>query len=296
MRNLFISFCSFSLFLKLSVLSGVLISVSGCSATLALPKKPTSIAIVEAPRTTTAAVVGTFVPQFGYHFTKASDWLFSASQDMVVPAGGAPNYNQQSMNIAKQTAPGPAGVVGGAVAGAVLQSFAGDTQLRAQKFHEKVLEQFPDLNLGNELLGSIVDELNARGVKTTIISNPFAEKSRVIFATNSDALDSFPVETIDVEGVDVEYIVQISPIAIYRAGGQLNSYQPFSSIAFIVFDGKTRKYVGHNLFYDITIFSDHSYSTYTGLESDIKNAIPGLRKSLLSLAPKVVAQLTANQH
>lgn len=158
------------------------------------------------------------------------------------------------------------------------------------------MAQFPVLfrkalhgkNLRQDLLAEIRSRVEAKGVKVIV---------------NDETRDMLPLlrwPMIDVDGlegwtgplnksasVDADFLVQLSPYAIYAAPGPASYFARKAGIAVAIYEGRTRKFVGWQAFPYRAQDSKFEYLTYSSLVENLDQAAPALHSALLSLAPAV---------
>jgi hypothetical protein len=259
---------------------------------------PKSVAIVEPPRMRNTAVIGIFAEWNAqqYHFSPSYDQYFVL--DNVAPPGPGklPDYASQISQSHIQQAslqPAPsvgAAAAGGAVAGlmgAMIQSSAEETTKKAQLFDKEVQTRVPDYDLRADLMRTLDATLRERGVAVTIIKDSSGTGPRLRWA-----VAGFPgkAETSvqALPAVDADLLLQLSPVAIWNAPGPMNNYRRAVSIAVVVYNGRTKEYLGTQAFWFSNPAWQHEYTRYDSLVTDIPAASGLMREAVLSLVPKIV--------
>ncbi len=281
----------------------IAIAASGCVTQSIIDttkfQKPATVAIVDIPKMRTQALITLIVPTLpGYNFTSRTDHHFELNG---AEQNGAPKVGNYAQSISEATtqqiasSPQPVSVNTGAAAGAVgglmgalIQASAEETQKRAMGFQAELLKRYPDFDLAKDFMGELQKALAEKGIKTKVIGSERPAAPRMRWAATDVEGKPFPdVKTPDAPAVDADLLLQISPVALYVAPGPLNAYSRYAFVAVALFNGRTKAFLGMQVFKFDAPFGDYEYSTYNGLLEDLDRAAPALRNALLSLIPQV---------
>lgn len=259
---------------------------------------PKSVAIVEPPRMRNTAVIGIFADWNAqqYHFSPIYDQYFVLENVAPPGPGKLPDYaGQISENHIQQASLQPSTSVGtaaagGAVAGlmgAMIQSSAEETMKRAQLFDKEVLARVPGYDLREDVMRALSATLRERGVAVTIVKDSSGSGPRLRWP-----VASFPgkaeAAALALPTVDADLLLQVSPVAIWNAPGPMNNYRRAVSIAVVVYNGRTKEYLGTQAFWFSNPVWQHEYTRYDSLVADIPAASSSMREAVLSLVPKIV--------
>lgn len=233
-------------------------------------ERPHSLAIVKPPPSYYAALISEDVFMPGLHFTPKGDYFFDVK-------GGA-NQNGAVMAVP---------YMGGGLAGALFESHSANTQNRAQEFHANVLKQNPGMNLAGEFTEALRTSFAARGIQTVIVTDSADVVPRLRWSAPELNPLEFPVAAIDRPAVDADLLLQVSPVVIYNAPGPLNNYRVEASVGVVLYNGRTKQYLGMERFRFNPKAWHNEFATYGGVAGSLTTAVPAMREGLLSLAPTV---------
>ena len=286
------------------VCSLAVLVLAGCVAQPVIDTKafapPKSVAIVDIPKMNVVATVGVTVPWVpdnpGFHFTERADYYFTAGS----PQGPKlPDYQSdinaqaqaQIFNTPRPMTPLQAGIAGGiagGIVGGAIQSSAEETFRKSQTFGADILRLYPDYDLRADFMAALKSALEGRGVAVSLSSGGGDRAPRMRWPAKdlegkpwpSDSAASFPA-------VDADLLVQVSPIAIYNAPGPLNAYRRNVSVGVVLYDGRSKRFLGRQNVWFTPHDGRFEYSKYDHLVGDLRAAAPALRAALLSLVPQV---------
>lgn len=266
---------------------------------------PKSAIIVNIPQMRVAALVGHGDPAYpvfpGFHFSEQADYFFvPGAQSSAGASDLAQVMSSQAVNqiaiMPNPPSPAVAGVAGGVAGalGAILQASAQEANEKARNFNTEFLKHIPGQDLRAEFMKALQAELKSRGVASTLSSDGGNSAPRLRWpaadlkgrAYPSGTSDSFP-------SVDADVLVQVSPIAFYRAPGSLTSYRRDVTIGIALYNGRTKKFIGKQTIKFAATDSSYMYSNYDDLVKDLPAAAAALRLSLLSLVPQVADIVSA---
>jgi hypothetical protein len=290
---------------RYAVLLALAWSLSGCMGTGPVVDKtriapPKSVAIVEPPRMRNAAAIGIFSDWNAQpdHFSPAYDKYFAL--DGVPPAGpdSLPDYarqvgEQHLQQAALQPAPSVGmAAAGGAVAGlmgAAIQASAEDTMKKAAQFDKEVTARVPGYDLRADLVQALAASMRERGVAVTIVKDSAGTGTGPRLRW---PVSQFPGKAVaaaqDFPAVDADLLLQLSPVAIWNAPGPMNNFRRAVSIAVVIYNGRTKEYLGTQAFWFNNPAWQHEYTRYETLVADSPAAAATMREAVLSLVPQIV--------
>jgi hypothetical protein len=235
--------------------------------------RPKSVALVDIPPLKERPRIGVLVPFLGFHFGPAGDSFF----DAVRAAPGDDFVTKSSASSA------PVGLIP-----ALISASAAETEQKSEGFHDEVLRRFPGFDLRKDFMTALQSSLEASGLSVNLLTDgrksppylrwPAAAATGQVY--RSDSIDSSPP-------VDADVLVQVSPIAFYNAPGPLNLYRRNVSVGVALYNGRTKQFIGGQVFKFSTSDNNFHYMKYDTLVEDLPNAAPALRQALLSLVPKI---------
>lgn len=264
--------------------------------------KPRTVAIVEAPAMRHAALIGITAGTPGLHFSSRSDHFFQLDPSLspaMLPLSPSKDGQAAATAVTQQAINGNAPFAGGstglqigtaALVGALIDASAESTQKRAASFHAEVKQRLPSLDMRSDFLAALTAALQAKGIQTVVIRDssntlPRLRWPAVLAGADGKAL---AVATTDLPAVDADLLIQYSPLAFFEAPGPLNAYTSVSTVGVAVYDGRTKEFLGYQEFMTLgSLFSKHSYHSYSGLLDNIETAVPALHMELLSQASKI---------
>lgn len=293
------------------LLALVALLVSGCGVTPAIHRDsfavPKMVAIVEAPQMRTTATVGMLMAGHRFHFSKFNDFTFMPEvptpevlsghieSDAKTADGRIVSATMQGAMLAQIAAPKQPGVssvpsaaVGGIVGG-MIQASAESTAKKSQTYHEDVLRQVPDLDLQSDLVKALRAGLESKGIQTSIEEG--GKKAYPRLRWPAKEIDGRVYETaadVNAPAVDADILMQVSAYAAWEAAGPLNSYAREVSMEVVLYNGRTKQFLGRQTFIFDAPIAGAAYNTYDGLLADSPKATGLLRAALLSLVPQVV--------
>lgn len=234
-----------------------------------------------------AAVIGPYY--LDMHYMPVSDYFFAFGHSKA-GAGGVPSTGNAGTNAALVqlnaggAAASGAGLVGGFVAGAIIDGMAAGTQAKADGLHALVAARMPELDLRNEFTRALQQGLAAKGIGTLLIKDNADAPLRLRWPVGDTKLENraLTIDSRDLPAVDADLLVQYSPMAFYYAPGPLNNYRVRASVGIAIYNGRTKEYYGRQMFEFSPKAWENEYTTYSALESDIERVVPTLRAALLS--------------
>ncbi|UMR29588.1 hypothetical protein MJ904_21420 [Massilia sp. MB5] len=266
---------------------------------------PKTIAIVDTSEMKNIAMVGLFIAG-GRHFTSEIDAFFVAGSTGDTKSSAAPpaivddilaNHNLQS-SLAPRQSVGSA-MASGAAAGAIggmIQGAADETFKKSQNYHQEVLKRVPGLSLKSELMKSLRTEFEAKGIQTSIVANSDSLAPRLRWPAreaDGQVWQAAPNDHLPVVNADI--LMQISPIAVWYAPGQLNNYRRGVGIGVALYDGRTKQFLGQQTFsFSASAWQDE-YTRYDSLVEAGPVAAGQMREALLSLVPQIVAVVSRSE-
>ena len=277
--------------------------LGGCIAQPAIDSKgfvpPKSAVIVDVPPINIVATVGITVPWAPgfpwFHFSERADYYFAAGSPKVptlpdYQEGVAAQTNQQMMNTPQPMTLGQIGAtaLAGATIGYMIQSSAAETFEKSKQFGAEVLKLYPEFDLRADFMKALTSELGARGVAVTISGEGADSSPRLRWPAVDENKNKLPSGTADsFAAVDADILLQVSPLAFYNAPGPLNAYKRNVSVGIVIYNGRTKQFLGRQNVWFSAPDTRFEYSRYDSLVADLPAAAPALRNALLSLAPKV---------
>lgn len=288
------------------ILLAVATTLTGCAA----PKidtsklaRPKTVAIDDFPDMNHTAIIGPVVTRRAeFFFNGRMDPFFkqgNASEPGKLGADYAATANQvtqqQILNSPKPMSVGQAGMAGavGGAMGALLQASAEDTMKKAMEFDGLVRKNMHNADLRAELIASLRQELEARGIQVQIAAESRNLPPRLHWAAITESGEKLPVGSLaDSPSIDADVLLQIVPLAAFAAPGPLNSFEPRIAVGVALFDGRTRKFLGWQAIEYDGPAKHHSYMRYDSMVGELDQTAPQIHDALLTLAPKV-AELVA---
>jgi hypothetical protein len=270
-----------SAYLGYALCAGVVLIVSGCATQPKIDVSkftpPKKVVIENIPKIKTAAVVGFNI---GTPFTDSTDYLFMPENN-AFNATGAPRTGDYT--------PGS-----GIVMGAILNANAEKNQIKSAGFNDEVLKKFSEFDLRNDLMKSLRTSLEARGIAVAISDNDQIQPPRLRWPATDEKGQPLATHTLESSPpVDADLLVEVSPMAIYRAPGQLNSYRRLVSVTIAIYNGRTKQFLGKQTLYFGGTSLQINYGSYDSLIEHLDEAIPALKEALLSLVPEAVDIISA---
>lgn len=249
---------------------------------------PKTVALVEAPAMRNAAVIGPYY--LDMHYMPVSDYFFLFSNGKP---GGVPSTGEAGTNaaLAQVNTPGVsgAGLVGGFVAGAIIDGMAASTQAKAEGLHARVAGRMPELDLRTEFTSALREALAAKGIATSLLKDSTDSPVRLRWSVGDTKLETnaLRIDSRNLPAVDADLLVQYSPMAFYYAPGAMNNYRIRASVGVAIYNGRTKEYYGRQSFEFSPKAWENEYTTYSALESDIEHVVPNVRAALLSQVQKI---------
>lgn len=265
---------------------------------------PKTIAIVDTSEMKNVAMVGLFYAG-GRHFTPGMDAFFVARPgDTASPAAPLAiadaiqaNHNVQTSVAAPQSIGSAAasGAAAGAMAG-LIQGAADETFKKSQSYHEEVLKRVPGLSLKTELVQSLRVAFEAKGIRTSVIASSDLAAPQLRWPAREANGEVWQAAANDhLPTVDADILMQISPIAVWHAPGQLNNYRRAVAIGVALYNGRTKQFLGQQTFaFSASAWQDE-YTRYDTLVEAGPVAVGQMREALLSLVPEIVAVVSRSQ-
>ncbi|PSW74417.1 hypothetical protein C9J41_05970 [Photobacterium sp. GB-50] len=288
----------------------VILLVSGCTT---LPVAPLSkenlnniksVAIVDFLEMRTHALVGEFMLSMDQqHFTDKQSMYFDLgkevepiiTQEKKTNATFLPNQtvieNNSSVivienNNSNAIDSGITAVAASLTAG-IINEIGKKTNERASNFNEIYSSTNPKINLRRDFLNELSSSLKEKGIDVSLLKDQVHSVPYLRWS----ALDSqgklfrqrYPNE---LESVDADLVIQVSPVAIYNAGSALNAYARIVSVNVAIYNGRTKEFYGVKSFYSV---EDNvtGYHTYNGLVENLGEAGKKLHESLLAVVPQI---------
>jgi hypothetical protein len=277
--------------------------LTGCASTPVIDKarfaRPTSIAIVQPPPMRNFAHVGIFVipDSFAYprHFSRHFDPYFVTTGPVPQPARpvikglGGPELAQAAVLGNPATQSVGAAAVGGMVGG-MLQAVEESSAKKALQYDQEVRTRMPDFDLRKDIVSFLKEVLQQRGVAVTVIEADATTGPRLLWPAKG-YVGFAEVGSPDAPAVDADLVLQISPAAYWFAPGLMNNFRRTGSIGVMIYNGRTKEYLGSQVFgYDPPAF-DGEYSLYDSLVTDSAGATGAMREGMLSLVPQIAEAL-----
>lgn len=286
------------------VVAMIVSTLAGCAQPLPLIDKtrfapPKSVVIVEPPPMRNKALVG-FYPLFNpfaqpQHFSSKFDGYFVIDA-VAVPQSDSPDrsldravIDSQVQQSVKNQPIGDAvkGIAAAGVVSALIEVSAAETAKKSATFHQDVLARVPDLNLSRDLTQAISTSLQRQGITVSIIKASTASGPRLRWPANG--LDGeATVGGGNAETLDADLLIQVSPVAHWLAPGPLNNFRRQANIGVMVYNARTKEYLGAQSFYYESPMWEHEYNRYDSLVADSVVASGAMREALLSLVPQIV--------
>jgi hypothetical protein len=243
---------------------------------------PKEIVLVDLPRMLPAAHIGVltmYMPGINqHHFTERTDRFFE------VPATASKPGDVASAPVL--VAPGQLfsqGILPG-----LIMSHGQETERRAAGFEGEILKIDPGFDLRASFLTALVQRLQANGVAVRLDETGRQSMPRMRWPALDANGKAWPTGAADsAPPVDADLLVQLCPVAFYQAAGALNSYRRSATVAVVVYDGRSKKFIGRQTFRFVPPDSRFQYSSYDSLLAELKDAAPALRDALLGLAVPV---------
>jgi len=243
---------------------------------------PKTIVLVDVPRMVPAAHIGVLTMYMQgnrqNHYTANVDRFFE-----VPAAAPQPGDVARSPVVPAGSSDGGQGLIG-----AMIMSNARETQRRAEGFEGEILKLDPDYDLRGSFMTALLARLQANGVEVRV-----AEEGRTMMPRlRWPALDAngqpWPSGSVDsAPAVDADLLVQLCPVAFYKSPGPLNAYRRDVTVAVVLYEGRTKKFVGRQTFRFVSPDSRFEYHKYDTLLKELPEAAPALREALVSLAEPV---------
>ena len=180
----------------------------------------------------------------------------------------------------------------GGLVGALIQSNADETQMKALEFPSLVRKSLRT-DLRSEVLASFRDSLQAKGIQVRIASETRNAPMRLHWPAKTEKGEPLLTGTFaDSPPVDADLLVQLAPVAFYASPGPLNSYERRVGIGLAMYNGRTRQFIGWQAFEFKPSDRAFTYLTYDSMVSEVDKAAQALRSALLSLVPQVVRTIS----
>lgn len=277
-------------------------------------KPPKTVLIADIPDIKPAANIGmvwSSLPE--WYFSSSFDHLFVIRRDAeAVPgvaelgagqaevenyvAAAAVSATHQLNSMPPSSTPG-ANLASMGVAlliGAMIESSAKETQLKAVEFPGLVQKVTPGIDLRKDFMQALTHSLEARGVQVRIMGQTRTHMPRLFWPAKDEEGKALSVGPFAKSPpVDADLLVQVVPTASYAAPGPLNNYARQVGVGLALFEGRTRKFIGWQA---VQLKKDNrfEYARYDNLAADVANAGPELHRALMSLAPEVAAIISGN--
>lgn len=266
---------------------------------------PKTVVIDDFPDVKSIAIISgviTTLPRA--YFSQPADKFFVL--DGKLPSLITESYSAQADQIAMDRILNPspqfsptmgvvAGAVGGAV-GALIQATAEATMKKAVDFPVLVRNANSNADLRIDLLKAVRESLEAKGVSVRISSETRNLPPRLRWlAKNEDGEALMTGPLVNSPPLEADMLIQLSPIAVYAAGGPLNPFKRRVGIGLAIFNGRTRQFIGWQAFPYIAPDDKFEYHTYDGMVEDLNQASPALHHALLSLVPDIVKVISGGR-
>ncbi len=296
-----------------------LVVLAGCVTPPTIDKAkfapPTTVVIADIPDIKPGANIGavwSWMPE--WYFSSSFDHLFvirrdaesvpgvsefgssqAAVDDYVASAAVAATTQINSMAVPSSPAANLAGFGAALIIGAMIESSAKETQLKAVEFPGLVRKVTPGVDLRKDFLQALTSSLQARGVQVSIMGQTRAHMPRLFWPAKDAEGRALSVGPFAKSPpVDADLLVQVVPTASYAAPGPLNNYARQVGVGLALFEGRTRKFLG----WQVVQFkkdSNFEYARYDSLAADVVNAGPELHRALLSLVPEVASVVSGGK-
>ena len=266
---------------------------------------PKTIAIVDPAEMKNVALVDGFAAG-GRHFQGVLDEFFVVGPDANTKSPAQPpaiseqiqaNHLQQTA-LARPTSIGNAaasGAAAGAIAG-LIQGAADETFKKSQNYHAELLKRVPGLSLKTDLVKSLRDAFEAKGIHTSLVLDSNGAAPRLRWPARDTDGQVYQADANDhLPAVDADILMQISPIAVWSAPGQLNNYRRGVGIGVALYNGRTKKFLGQQTFVFSASASKDEYSRFDSLMAAGPVAANQMREALLSLVPQIVAVVSRTE-
>lgn len=260
--------------------------------------RPRSVAIVEAPaiRVMTSLMQN---PDRAFHFTSYADRFFVVEPHLAgaAPAPTSTHATELARTVGAQAiqtqrpsvAGGAAMGAAAGLVGALIDANAEAVDKAAQGFHNAVMAAHPGLDLRSEFSAQLQAALRERGIETVLVKDSLHAPPRLRWPASGVDAKLMPVMAGDIPAVDADILIQYSPYVVYEAGNGLHPYQPVATIGIALYNGRTKEFLGHQVFGlgGPSLGGDNSYWKYANLVADIPGAIPALRAKMLAHVPEI---------
>lgn len=280
--------------------------LTGCAAPTPVIDKarfarPVTVAIVEPPPMRNHALVGMhvlpnwfahprhFSPQFDHYFVTTGPATLPGAPAMQKPAAGEVALAIMPATPAMQSVAG-AGAAG-AVAG-MLQAGEEISAKKAMQYDQDVRARMPDFDLRKDIVQSLVSALQQRGATVSLIQADASTGPRLRWLAKGH--EGFAqAASADAPAVDADLVLQLSPVAHWVAPGFMNNFQRTGNIGVVIYNGRTREYLGtQSFFYDSPAFQQQ-YARYDTLVADTPGATSAMREGMLTLVPQIADAVLA---
>lgn len=286
--------------LGLTMCCALLVSVlTGCAAPTPVIDatryaRPTSVVIVEPPPLRNLALVGVHVVPnaiaYPRHFSPQYDYYFRTTGLPGNTPLHASASSPESIQAVVQSTPGGQSVLGGAVGGAIGGALLGaerDSAIKAMRYDTEIRLRVPEFDLRREITYALAARLGERGVKVTVIQADGATGPRLRWPAKG--IEGFAqVAPGNPEPVDADLLIQVSPIAHWFAPGVLNNFQRTGNIGVVIYNGRTKEFLGAQAFYYNSPAFQQQYARYETLVADSRTASQALQDGMLTLVPEIV--------
>ena len=297
---------------RFAAIAAMTAAVAGCAGpTPTIDKSaftpPKSVTIVEPPRMRTLALISPGAGlrsdfAYAHHFSKEFDDFFVLEPNGAATLPGAPPlpaYDQQillqqsaQVRTANQSVGSAAmsGAVGGAMAG-LIQASAEKTARKAREFDNETRARVPDLDLRRDIIQALKETLERRGVAVSIIKNAGTSPPRLRWPAPG-MQGSASVAEENAPPVDTDLLIQLSPATEWYAPGPLNNFRRSASIGVVIYNGRTKAYLGSQAFWYQPPTWEHEYVRYESLVADAAAASQAMRDGVLSIVPQIADAIT----
>lgn len=289
-------------------LFSMLLALAGCGTPPKIHTQdftaPKTVAIVDTAEMKSIAMVGIFAAG-GRHFGPGLDPFFVLdAADAKSPANPLTIGDEIQANHLQQSLAGPPqsignAALGGAAAGAMaglIQGAADETFKKSENYHQELLKRVPGLSLKNDLMKSLRAAFEAQGIRTSVVPSSDRGAPKLRWPARDTDGQVYQADANDhLATVDADILMQISPIAVWSAPGQLNNYRRTVGIGVALYNGRTRQFLGQQTFaFSATAWQDE-YTRFDSLMEAGPVAANQMREALLSLVPQIVAVVSRSE-
>lgn len=314
-------------YFKSMLFIAALVLFSGCATHSKIDASkftpPKTVVLVDIPKMKDMALIGVYTTTFDFHFSASADPFFVEPPDSANPAilakvpfapsgstsvsqgvalgavGGAIGGAAVGATIPKSSIPGTSrntaikkGAAAGAVAGAIggaIDAMASATQEKANlQYHNEVMKRLPDFDLGRDFMANLQKTLAAQGISVTLLKSEAIGAPYLFWPAKNDKGEAYRSGTYEgFPAVDADILMQVSPVAFYFSPGPLNAYRRDATVGVALFNGRTKQFLGRQIFAFKAPDSKFEYYSYDGLVNNLSEATPALKDALLSLIPQI---------